>query len=171
MVEYTVVKSRRKTLCISVNKLGDVTVKAPLYTTKRQIMEFVLSHEKWIEKTRKKIINNTVPEPTPEELQKWKSAARDIIFPLVEKWSNIMQVKPASVKITTARTRFGSCSAKNAICFSARLMAYPEEAVEYVVVHELSHILYHNHSASFYNNIEKYLPDYQQRAKLLGRNK
>ncbi|MCH5315350.1 MAG: M48 family metallopeptidase [Eubacterium sp.] len=46
-------------------------------------------------------------------------------------------------------------------------MLYPPEAVDYVVVHELAHIKHHNHSKSFYNLIEKYMPDYKQREKLL----
>ena len=78
-----------------------------------------------------------------------------------------MGLKPTSVKITSAKGRFGSCSAKNGLCFSWRLMAYPERAVRYVVVHELAHIAHHNHSPAFYALVEKYMPDYKERQKLL----
>ncbi|MBR5506725.1 MAG: M48 family metallopeptidase [Clostridia bacterium] len=90
-----------------------------------------------------------------------------MIPPKVEYYSRIMGVKPSSVKITSAHSRFGSCSGKNAICFSYILMCYPEEAIDYVVVHELAHIKHHNHSRSFYNFIGKFMPDYKQREKLL----
>ena len=78
-----------------------------------------------------------------------------------------MNVKPTGIKITSARKRFGSCSGKNSICFSLYLMTYPKEAVDYVVVHELAHIKYHNHSKEFYNFIERFMPDYKEREKFL----
>ena len=79
----------------------------------------------------------------------------------------IMGVTPASVKITSARTRFGSCSGKNGICFSLYLMQYPEAAIDYVVVHELAHIRRHDHSPAFYAEVARVLPDYKERMKLL----
>ena len=78
-----------------------------------------------------------------------------------------MELVPAGIKITSARTRFGSCSSKNSICFSWRLMLYPPEAIDYVIVHELAHIRHHDHSPAFYALIEQYLPDWKARMKLL----
>ena len=78
-----------------------------------------------------------------------------------------MGLVPAGIKITSARTRFGSCSGKNSICFSWRLMLYPPEAIDYVIVHELAHIRHHDHSPAFYALIEQYLPDWKVRMKLL----
>ena len=71
------------------------------------------------------------------------------------------------MKITSARKRFGSCSGKNSLCFSYWLMLYPQEAVDYVIVHELAHIVHKNHSAAFYRLIGQYLPDYRERIKML----
>ena len=78
-----------------------------------------------------------------------------------------MGLRPAGVTITGAEKRFGSCSAKNRICFSWRLMQYPEEAVDYVVVHELAHILHKNHGKAFYACVEEVLPDWRARRALL----
>ena len=58
--------------------------------------------------------------------------------PKIEHYAALMGVHPTRVTITGARTRFGSCSGRNAISFSWRLMQYPEEAIDYVVVHELA---------------------------------
>ena len=80
-----------------------------------------------------------------------------------------MGVSPASVRVTAARTRFGSCSAKNGLCFSLYLMQYPPEAVDYVVVHELSHILHKNHGPAFWACVAAVLPDYAARRALLLR--
>ena len=78
-----------------------------------------------------------------------------------------MDLTPASVKITSARTRFGSCSGKNSVCFSWYLMRYPDEAIDYVVVHELAHLRHHDHSPAFYALVERYLPDWRERMRLL----
>ena len=80
-----------------------------------------------------------------------------------------MGVEPAGITVTGARTRFGSCSPKNRLCFSFRLMDYPMAAVEYVVVHELAHIRHKNHGPDFYKEIAAVLPDWQTRRQLLKR--
>ena len=78
-----------------------------------------------------------------------------------------MGVQPAGIAITGARKRFGSCSGKNRICFSWRLMAYPEAAIDYVVVHELAHIRHKNHGPDFYAFVQEILPDWRERRALL----
>jgi len=93
--------------------------------------------------------------------------ANDYLPKRVEFYSDIMNVKPTGLKITSAKKRFGSCNGKNSICFSYYLMLYPKEAIDYVVVHELAHIKHHNHSKEFYNFISIFMPDYKQREKLL----
>ena len=78
-----------------------------------------------------------------------------------------MGVRYTGLKITAAKTRFGSCNSKNSICFSLYLMSYPENAIDYVIVHELAHIKEKNHSSAFYKVVESVLPDYKDRRKLL----
>ena len=82
-------------------------------------------------------------------------------------YSEQMGLYPTQVRITGARTRFGSCSSQGHICFSWRLMQYPPEAIDYVVVHELAHLRYMNHGAEFYALIARYLPDWKARRALL----
>jgi predicted metal-dependent hydrolase len=74
------------------------------------------------------------------------------------------------VGITSARTRWGSCSAKGALNFSWRLIQAPMEAVDYVVIHELVHTVIHNHSRKFWTRLEQVLPDYRERRKWLRSN-
>ena len=78
-----------------------------------------------------------------------------------------MGLKYSRITITSAETRFGSCSSKGNISYSYRLMLYPEAAREYVVVHELAHLLEMNHSKKFYAIVERYLPDYKERRRML----
>lgn len=109
------------------------------------------------------------PELSKEEINDLKFRAKSVLPKLTEKFAEKMNVNYGTVKITSAKKRFGSCSVKNNICYSYILMEYPYEAIEYVVVHELAHTIHHNHSREFYNFIEKFLPDYKEREKLLKR--
>ena len=89
------------------------------------------------------------------------------IPPKVRHYAAIMGLRPTGIRITSARTRFGSCSGKNSLCFSWRLMEYPEEAVDYVVVHELAHIVHKNHGPDFWALVGQHMPDYKRRRALL----
>ena len=80
-----------------------------------------------------------------------------------------MGVSYEKVSINSAKTRFGSCSSRKTLNFSYRLALYPYEAIEYVCVHELAHLTEMNHSKKFWAIVEKYLPDYKERKKLLKR--
>lgn len=93
--------------------------------------------------------------------------AEQFIPPLVEYYARQMKVAPAKVRIGTAKTRWGSCSAKGSLNFTWRLIMAPAEAVEYVVVHELAHLRQLNHSRNFWQIVAEILPNYKQREKQL----
>ena len=167
-MNYTVKRSNRKTVGLEVKRDCTVLVCAPYGMSNAEINKFVKKYSDWIEEklsaVRKRAELDERISAREEEL---RLAAKERIPRLVSEYSDIMGLKPTSVKITSAKGRFGSCSAKNGLCFSWRLMAYPEDAVRYVVVHELAHIAHHNHSSAFYSVVKKYMPDYKERQKLL----
>lgn len=74
------------------------------------------------------------------------------------------------VKITTARTRWGSYSSTGTISYSYRLIMAPLEIVDYVIVHELAHIRHRNHSQAYWKQVSAFMPDYRQRAAWLKAN-
>ncbi len=168
-MEYTVIRSDRRTIAVQITPEAQVVVRAPLRMTAEQIEAFLQRHRRFVEKHVKAQIERQEkhPEPTPAEAQALRKMAQEIIPQRIEKYAAVMGVQPTAVRITSAKTRFGSCNGKNALCFSWRLMQYPLEAVDYVVVHELAHIRHHNHSAAFYAFVESILPDYRARAALL----
>ena len=170
-MNYTVKRSNRRTVGLEITGDCEIIVRAPIRMSVKEIAEFVNKYQGWIDKklpeAEKRAEKSREIDDNKESLCR---AAREVIPALVERYSKTMGLKPTSVKITSAEKRFGSCSGKNALCFSWRLMAYPTKAIEYVVVHELAHIKHHNHSAKFYALVEKYMPDYKERQKMLKIN-
>ena len=100
-------------------------------------------------------------------MQELARQGREYLPRRVAYWAARMDVMPTGLRITSARTRWGSCSGKNSLCFSLFLMRYPPEAIDAVVVHELAHIRHHDHSPAFYAEVERYLPDWRARRELL----
>jgi len=150
---------------------GALLVRAPQRVSQRVIERFVAEHEDWIRRAmlRWEARQLAHPEPTPEVQAAMIRRAKEILPPKVRHYAALMGVQPTRITVTGARTRFGSCSGKNALSFSWRLMDYPEEAIDYVVVHELAHIRHHDHSKAFYDLIASVMPDHQARRALLKR--
>ena len=168
-LDFALCRSRRKSLALQLDREGNIILRSPLGLTRKQAEEFVLSHADWIARQRRRLAEYRAahPEPTAEEEARLRALARQVLPQRVEHYAARMGLRPTGVKITSARSRFGSCSSKNSLCFSWRLMAYPPEAVDYVVVHELAHIRHKSHSSAFYACIAAILPDHKQRRALL----
>ena len=170
-MNYKIIRSARKTLGITVSKQGEVLIRAPYGLSDEIIQNEIKKAEDWIKKAierqnkrQNSIMNTEFDSQTVEAL---KSETQKIVIPLVEKYASMMKVKVNGVKITSARTRYGSCSGDNRLCFTFRLALFPIKAIEAVVVHELAHIKHKNHGKGFYDCIYKILPDYDERKKLL----
>ena len=163
-----IIRSNRKTMFLSVDNELNAVVRAPFFVTEKAVDNFVNANKDWLDRAVKNKEQQLKRYNLPaEEINRLVNLAKEVIPHKVEYYSSLMNLKPTGVKITKAKTRFGSCSPKNSLCFSCFLMTYPDEAVDYVVVHELAHIKYRNHSKEFYNLIEQYLPDYKERILLL----
>lgn len=169
MTDYTLIRAERRTMSLQLDREGKAVVRAPHGVKKAYIDHFVATHESWLERARAKQRARRLahPEPTESERAALIARAKDYLPRRTAHWSAVMGLTPTGIKITSARTRFGSCSGKNSLCFSWRLMQYPREAIDYVIVHELAHIRHHDHSPAFYALIEQYLPDWKARMKLL----
>lgn len=167
---YEIIRSNRTTMALEINKQLQVIVRAPKHLSEKHIATFVAQHESWITKALQKQAQRLAvqtPAPTPEACELLRKQAKAYLPERVSYYSGIMGLRPTRITITGAKTRFGSCSPKNSISFSYYLMQYPPQAIDYVVVHELAHIRHHNHSKAFWGLVEKYMPDYKERKKLL----
>lgn len=161
MIDFEITRSKRKTISLSVDRKGKVIVRAPLKMSLRAIEQFVQRHDDWIS-IRISHARNTV-ELSQQQRAELVKLAWEHIPVRVKHYSRIMEAEPCSIKITSAQARWGSCSYKNGLCFSYRLMLLEQDLIDYVIVHELAHIRVKNHSHEFYEEIEKYISDYKQR--------
>jgi len=92
----------------------------------------------------------------------YKSCCLSVITPIVETYTEKMQCQPSKLSYRHNTTRWGSCSAKNALSFNTRLMMLPTPMITYIVIHELAHIVHKNHAAGFWHLVAKYCPDYKE---------
>ena len=100
----------------------------------------------------------------------YKKKAHKYIGERVDFFSRMLKLQPGSLSITSAKSRWGSCSEVNNLAFSFRLIMAPPAVIDYVVVHELMHIKEKNHSAGFWRLVESAIPQYKLHRRWLKDN-
>ena len=100
----------------------------------------------------------------------YKKRARAVFTKRVEFFAHKYEFTVKRIHISSARTRWGSCSTKGTLSLTWRLVMAPLEIVDYVVVHELCHLKELNHSKEFWSQVEAILPDYKWRRAWLKKN-
>ena len=165
MMDYQILRSRRKTLALELTPRGELLVRAPLRLPKRDIQRFIESKKDWIDAHLAKLPH--VTPLTPEEHRALIRAAK-VDFPQrVSCFAEKMGITYGRITIRSQKSRWGSCSAAGNLSFNCLLMLAPEPVRDYVVVHELCHRKEMNHSPRFWAEVETILPDCrQQRAWL-----
>ncbi|HML46348.1 MAG TPA: SprT family zinc-dependent metalloprotease [Clostridia bacterium] len=168
-IPYRIIRSDRKTVSIGISDALQVVVRAPLRIPRQEIDRLVRQHADWIERTLRdrRAHREAHPLPSEAEAARLRQLARETLPGRVAHYAALMGLTPASIKVTSAKKRFGSCSGRNGLCFSYLLMRYPKEAIDYVVVHELAHIRHKNHSPAFHALVASILPDAAARRALL----
>jgi predicted metal-dependent hydrolase len=100
----------------------------------------------------------------------YKNKAREYLTAQVGHLAGQLQLLPKSIRVTSARTRWGSCSQDNNLAFSFRLIMATQPVIDYVIVHELMHIKEKNHSARFWKLIDTVMPAYKLHRRWLKEN-
>lgn len=176
-MKYELIRTRRKTIAICIRG-GLVTVRAPLRAPLREIDRFVLSKTAWIEKHTaawQASKEQRMPPPPgwddPARRRKliasYKKQALKIFTGRTAYFAPLLCVTPAGIKIGSAKSRWGSCNSAGLITFSWRLMLASQDAIDYVVVHELAHLKQMNHSPAFWAIVAQILPHWKERRKEL----
>lgn len=202
-----IIRSYRKTLCISVNSMGEVIVRAPKQLSIEAINRFLVEKEPWIKLKReqvrlksnqnKNIINyekllflgkeymriNVVgvrsiewdteskkvyvsQNLTQAELIKKLSneyikKSKEILLDRVPYFAKLMSLNYHSISIINNKTRWGSCSRRGDLKFNFRLAMLKPDTIDYLIIHELAHLIEFNHSKTFYKVIEAIMPKYK----------
>ena len=164
-MEFQLIRSRRKTLAIQITGDG-VLVRAPLSMPAPVIRAFVESKQAWIEKKLAAQLPGVSPL-TPEERAELTRQAREDLPQRVSRFAALLGLTYGRITIRCQKTRWGSCSGKKNLNFNCLLMLAPEWVRDYVVVHELCHLLEMNHSSRFWALVEKAAPDSKEARKWL----
>ena len=165
-IEYRLVRSSRKTVSIQIEPGGEVIVRAPARMSAAEIERMVDAKRGWIEKHIPRKVDER-ERLNPEEIQELADRAAKVIPERVEYFAPLVGVGYGRIAIRHQRTRWGSCSGKGNLNFNCLLMLAPAEVLDYVVVHELCHRKEMNHSARFWAEVERVLPDWKERRRWL----
>jgi predicted metal-dependent hydrolase len=210
-----IIRTRRKTIAIIVDRDGALVVRAPLKASTRQIQELVEKKEQWI-RSKQEFVKTVYPSAKSKVYQdgeeflylgksyplrivdkikpavildgyfyvdkkrlsnaelimtRWyKDQARQVLTARTSQFASLWLYHFGRIKITSANTRWGSCNSKGTLCFTWRLVMAPLPIIDYVVVHELVHLIHKNHRKEFWRQVETILPDYKQSIQWLKLN-
>lgn len=116
----------------------------------------------------------TVDDLDAEELRLalkkfYMASLKKIIAGRITRYQTQLKVKPKSIEIVESRTKWGSCSFDKKLTFNYRLAMAPPEVIDYVIIHELCHLLHMNHDRSFWRRLGSVMPDYKEKEAYLAR--
>lgn len=214
-MQYRLIRGKRKTIAISLDRDGNLIVKAPSWVRKAEIDAFVERKAEWIENTRFKLLCQREDELSSrlnlengdrlyylgeektltvireqrirakvkcamdrillfvpydadydykrEQLEKWyRKEAAEIFREKAAAYARLLSVEFRDIHIKDQRSRWGSCSSAGNLNLNWRLLMAPEPVCDYVIIHELCHLVHMDHSQAFWTLVESICPDHQQ---------
>lgn len=169
---FNIIRSNRRTVSLEITPTGQVLVRAPRRMSESGIFAFVESTSSWLTKhlqKHEKDMESLQEEGyfSEQEIKRLQVLLKPIVAEKVAYYARIIGVTYGRISIRRQKTRWGSCSREGNLSFNCLLMMAPPEVLDYVVVHELCHRLEMNHSARFWAQVEKVIPDYKVPRKWL----
>lgn len=171
-IEVRLSRKRVKNLNLRIARDGlHVDVSAPSWVSEDEVREFVRRKAAWIESHLAQAADTPMARASqakPEEVAAWREVVSACVPALIAAWEPIMGVRAGKLAYRNMTSRWGSCQPSTGrICINVRLALYPPECLEYVVVHELCHLLERGHGPRFHQLMDTFMPDWKQRrAKL-----
>ena len=155
-IQYEITYSKIKNIYIQI-KNEKVLIKAPKSITKKELEKIIEQKTDWIEKNLEK----------EKKKQERKAVYTQEQFKqIIAKNANELKKEtgliPNKIRIRDIKYAWGSCSSNKNITINQKLISYSEKAIRYVILHELCHLKYMNHSKKFWNLVQKYMPEYKQ---------
>lgn len=216
LLSYTLVRSRRRNVALTVSREGTLTVRAPLRFPIDRIEAFIEEKRAWVDRVTEKmrlrseekgshtyqdgevfwylgaryslrlserstpslsfsgnefVLARRFHSRAKERFLAWyRREAKRVLAERVEYFARENNLHYQSIKVNTAKTRWGSCSGKGNLNFSFRLVMAPLPIIDYVVVHELVHLAHKNHFPAFWNAVAAMYPDFESARVWLKKN-
>ncbi len=172
---YTLVRSNRRSCSISISPDAQITLRVPMRTTDKEIQHLLVDKRLWIitkylealKKQQERPASDLTDTQRAALEQRYIMAAKEYFPKRVSYYQQFTGGSYERISIRDQKTRWGSCSAKGTLSFNWRLMLAPPTILDYVVVHELCHLTYMDHSAAFWQKVESVYPDYRTARKWL----
>lgn len=155
-VEYEIIYSKIKNVYIQI-KDEKVIIKAPQRISKKELNKIILNKKQWIENSLKLSKKKQEKKDLYTE-EEFNRMVEDIANELIRETSLI----PNKIRIRDINYAWGTCSKNKNITINFKLIKYSKNAIRYVILHELCHLKYMNHSKDFWNLVQKYMPDYKE---------
>lgn len=170
-----IIKSNRKTMSLEIKPDLRIILRAPLRATEESIQKCIDDHKEWLQKhfdaaKAKKENGINTAELMNKDIRELTLRARREIPPKVKYYADILGVTYGKITIRKQKSKWGSCSFDGNLNFNCLLMLAPEEVIDAIVVHEVCHRVYMNHSKDFYKLVYKLCPDYKACEKWLNEN-
>jgi len=163
-------RKRIKNINLRIDRHGHVSVSAPMRCPMNSIVQFLQHKRDWILKHQARLRRQPAPltAPMPPLADEAIAQMQRMVPPLLEKWQAIIGVEVYQWRIRTMKSRWGSCNpSQKRISLNAHLMHYPLICLEYVLVHELVHLLEASHNQRFYVLMTRFMPEWKDhRAQL-----
>ena len=167
-ITYTVrVSDRARALRISVEPGGAVVVVAPRFSNSSMIARFVARFSHWIEKQVRVAKGRCVIRFTRSDIAMLKKRAREIAETRASHFAKLYGVTFQKIAIRAQKCRWGSCSHKGNLSFNYKIAALPAHLSDYIIVHELCHLIEPNHSKRFWRLVASAIPNHKDRRKEL----
>ena len=173
-------KKKIKNLYLRISPAdGAIRISAPERMSIKQIENFVLDKWDWIQTARERLDRvreeKSASQLTEDEKQAQKEACKkkllEVLPQVIQKCERITGLHALEWKLRDMKTRWGSCNIqKKRIWLNIQLAAYPRECLEYVVTHELVHLLVPGHGKEFWAYMDRFFPEWRRvRKELNGR--
>lgn len=155
------IRTKRRSLRIEIDPEAKLIIRAPHRLSLEYIRRFLKKKREWVLKKQRMML-----ERAKRPIEQVEERSEESLFERVGYYVNLTGLVPDKVRLSNAKTRWGSCY-KNNIRLSKRLLSIPIEVADYIIVHELVHIVIKNHSKQFWHKVEEVYPDYREVRKRL----
>jgi len=166
VIQYTVVKSkRRKTSEIRVDEKG-VEIRTPFYKKDSDVQKIIYDQKNWIYK--KQLL---FKDRKKQRKRLYKTKLRDTYLEKrTQTLASKIGLKPSKIIVKSLKNRWGSATEKGVVTLNSNLLKAPKDVIDYIIIHELCHLKIKNHSQRYWNLVRKFMPYYQAKITWLDAN-